>query len=329
MKPRNRNLRRFAALATLFFTSLAFPAQHFQSAIGDPQHWTATKWSKSDIERFGGMPVVLKPDVKHIILRYTYYVSYYDLEHRVPFWVAHIDEKDSDLKARSRKGKETRWDRKGDGFSPDPNVQWAAGQANLRYVTDASYNKANPSDLLETRDTKITRGHMASNLEMKSQGSEDDGDQSQSESFSLANACPQMQSHNNPIWSKLEDQCMAWARTKNAVAIISGPIFAPISGQPLPIGKQLETDGGNDGVKISIPTAFFKVIIAVKDGRRTAVGFIVPHRIDLFDKTKKDRGLAALIVPIRDIERATGINFMPALGPNNELEASKAKDWLF
>jgi DNA/RNA endonuclease G (NUC1) len=323
------SLRRFAAVAALFFSAFAFGAQPFQSAIGDPQHWTATKWSQADIERFGGMPIVLKQEVKNIILRYTYYVSDYDLEHRVPFWVAHVNGRDSELKARSRTGKGTRWDRKGDGFSPDPNLRWAAGQANLRFVSDASYNKANPPDFAETRDTKITRGHMASNLEMKSQGSEDDGDQSQSESFSLANACPQMQAHNNPIWSKLEDQCMAWAGAKDGVAVISGPIFAPVQGQPLPISKQLETDGGNDGVKIPIPTAFFKVVIAVKDGKRTAVGFIVPHRNDLFDKTRPDRGLAALIVPIRDIERATGINFMPALGPNTELEAAKARDWQF
>jgi len=208
-------------------------------------------------------------------------------------------------------------------------VRWAAGQANLRYVTDDSYNKANPPDFPETRDSKITRGHMASNLEMKSQGNEDDGDQSQSESFSLANACPQMQAHNNPIWAKLEDQCMVWAQTQDGVAVVSGPIFAPVAGEPLPIGRQLETDGGNDGVKIPIPTAFYKVIIAVKDGKRTAVGFIVPHRNDLFDKTKKDRGLGDCIVPIRDIERATGINFMPTLGANNELEVSKAKDWQF
>ena len=108
-----------------------------------------------------------------------------------------------------------------------------------------------------------------------------------------------------------------------------GLIFAAVAGQPLPVGKQLVTDGGRDGVKIPIPTAFFKVIISVDEGKRSAVGFIVPHRNDLFDKTKVDRGLSALIVPIRDIERATGINFMPALGDNNAMELSRATDWRF
>lgn len=321
--------RRFAAIAAWFVASVAIAAQPFQSAIGDAQHWTATKWSKADIERFGGMPGLLGREANTILLRYTYYVSNYDLGHRVPLWVAHVDESDAELKAKGRTGKGTRWDRQGDSFSPDPNVRWAAGQAKLRYVTNESYTKANPPELPETRETKITRGHMASNLEMKSQGSEDDGDQSQSESFSLANACPQMQAHNNPIWAKLEDQCLVWAREKGGVAVISGPIFAPVPGQPLPVGQQLETSGGKDGVKIPIPTAFFKVIIAEQGGKRTAVGFIVPHRNDLFVKATKDKGLAAMIVPIRDIERATGINFMPELGTNNALEATKATGWKF
>lgn len=330
--PHMRQPIRFALKASFFFTLglvLASAAQPFQSAIGDAEHWTATKWTQADVERFGGMPVVIG-EPQSIILRYTYYVSNYDVARRVPIWVAHVDAQDSELKARGRTGKGTRWDRKDDGFSPDGNVRWKAGQLNLRIVTNDSYTKANPAALVETRDTKITRGHMAGNLEMKAQGNEDDGDQSQAESFSLANVCPQMQAHNNPLWSKLEDQCMAWASTKGAVAVISGPIFAPIAGQPLPIGQQLETDGGKNGVKIAIPTAFYKVIIARdSNGTRTAVGFIVPHRNDLYDKTKKDRGLKALIVPIRDIEKATGINFMPALGPNNEMETKKAMGWGF
>jgi len=319
----------FATCIAAFACSVSFAAQPFQSAIGDPENWTATKWSKADTDRFAGMPTTTGREIRNILVRYTYYVSDYDLENRVPLWVAHTVGKDSELKARGRTGKGTRWDRKGDGFSTDPNVRWAAGQAKRRFVSNGSYTEANPPELPETRETKITRGHMASNVEMKSQGTEDDGDQSQSESFSLANACPQMQAHNNPIWSKLEDQCLTWARTKNGVAVISGPIFVPVAGEALPIGKQLETDGGRDGVKIPIPTAFFKVIISVDQGKRTAVGFIVPHRNDLFDKTKVDRGLAALIVPIRDIEKATGINFMPALGPNNHLERSSAMDWKF
>lgn len=321
--------RSVLVLASLFLSNLLFSAPPFESLIGDETHWAATRWSPAEVERFGGMPKFKGLDPKLIILRYSYYVSNYDLEHRVPLWVAHIDGKDSELKAKGRTGKGTRWDRQGDGFTTDPNVRWAAGHATLRFVTNDSYKNANPPDFPETPDTKITRGHMASNLEMKSQGNEDEGDQSQSESFSLANACPQMQAHNNPIWAKLEDQCMVWARTKSGVAVISGPIFAPIAGQPLPIGKQLGTDGGKDGVKIPIPTDFFKVVIAETNGRRSAIGFIVPHRNDLFIKTLRDRGLAACIVPIREIERLTGIDFMPLLGTNNRLELAVPTDWKF
>ena len=106
-----RQVRYVAAISALFVSASAFANEPFLSAIGDSQHWAGTKWSKEDIARFGGMPVVLNPDVKSIILRYTYYVSDYDLEHRVPLWVAHVDGKESEVKAKSRKGKGTRWDR--------------------------------------------------------------------------------------------------------------------------------------------------------------------------------------------------------------------------
>ena len=51
---------------------------------------------------------------------------------------------------------------------------------------------------------KITRGHLASNVEMKSLGDPEEGLQAQKDSFSLANVVPQMQRHNAPIWAKLD-----------------------------------------------------------------------------------------------------------------------------
>ena len=77
----------------------------------------------------------------------------------------------------------------------------------LPIVTDASYVNANPIELPvgEKSYQKITRGHLASNVEMKSLGDPEEGLQAQKDSFSLANVVPQMQRHNAPIWAKLED----------------------------------------------------------------------------------------------------------------------------
>jgi DNA/RNA endonuclease G (NUC1) len=323
-----RYLLRLVALTALL-TGLSHGAI-IKSLIGDEEHWTATKWSKADIERFGGCPQVLGPERNSIMLRYSFFVSDYDIAQRTPIWVAHVDSADAEKKARSRTGKGTRWDRGTDVFSPDANVRWAAGQARLHYVSNASYTDSNPPELNAGSIQKITRGHMASNMEMKCEGTEDEGDASQSESFSLANAAPQMQGHNAPCWAKLEDQCLTWAAKFHGVAVISGPLYTPEAGEPLPVGKQLQTDGGKDHVTMRIPTHFFKVIIAVQGGKRTAIGFLIPHRTDLYDQTTPDRGLAHFIVPVRQIELAAKINFMPDLGPNNELETkAPGVEWSF
>lgn len=53
-----------------------------------------------------------------------------------------------------------------------------------------------------------------------------------------------------------------------------------------------------------------------------AVGFLIPHRADLGVKD-----LGRFVVPVRVIERVTGIDFMPVLGANEELEMRAEKTW--
>jgi len=56
-----------------------------------------------------------------------------------------------------------------------------------------------PKQVGEKSYQKVTRGHLASNVEMKSQRDPDEGLQAQKDSFSLANVIPQMQRHNASI----------------------------------------------------------------------------------------------------------------------------------
>jgi len=107
----------------------------------------------------------------------------------------------------------------------------------LPFVTDASDVNANPGELPvgEKSYQKITRGHLASNVEMKSLGDPEEGLQAQKDSFSLANVVPQMQRHHAPIWVELEDACMEAARRLGTtVGVISGPVYAPVRS---PIGE--------------------------------------------------------------------------------------------
>ena len=309
----------FLAVGFLAVCNLA--AEFAQSTRGDSAHWTALKWSADDVALFGGVPQYRGNDKHLILVRYLFYVSVYDVDRLTPVWVAHVDEKDSELKDRARKNGV--FSRKDDKFEPDANVVAYSESLRLPFATSESFSSANPPELPEGERgyAKITRGHMASNQEMKSLGDPLEGAESQKESFSLANVSPQMQHHNAPIWAKLEDDCIAWATKLGRVAVITGPVFAPDPALPPPANKILHT-AGKDGMRIPIPTHFFKVIIGKVGGRVSAVGFLVPHRSDLALNDLKD-----FVVPIRRIEEATGINFMPQLGANDAIETVPNGDW--
>jgi len=131
-----------------------------------------------------------------------------------------------------------------------------------------------------------------------------------------------MQHHNAPIWAKLEYDCIEWAAKIGRVAVITGPVFAPDPALPSP-GNRILFTTGKDGVRIPIPTHFFKVIIGTVYGKVSAVGFLVPHRADLALSELKN-----FVVPIRRIEEIAGINFMPLLGANDAIESVPNGDWL-
>ncbi|HEY9247839.1 MAG TPA: DNA/RNA non-specific endonuclease [Rariglobus sp.] len=207
---------------------------------------------------------------------------------------------------------------------PDEQVVERAQRKQWPYVTTLSFTNANPPELpVGARGaSKLTRGHLASNAEMKSLGGPEEGLRSQAESFSLANVVPQMQRHNAPIWAKLEDNCIQWAARLDGVSVISGPVYRldPAAAAP---GNQLLYTQGADKVGVLIPTHLFKIVIGRIDGRLAAIGFLVPHRADL---TMAD--LAGCVVPIRRIEEMTGINFMPRFGSNDALELKADLRWL-
>lgn len=311
------------SLALLSYSALTYAAQEKPNGLeGSPTQWAATKWSAQDLSLFGGFPKYTG-DHKHlVVIRYTYYVSNYDADRLCPLWVAHIDYSDGLEKMSLRENSDDpRWSRKGTVFYPDELlVTYSKDPRHPPYVVNRSYEKCNPPELSEKiagmRGTpaKITRGHNASNLEMKVQGSDDEGDHAQAESFSLANVAPQMQAHNSPMWSELEKSCLVWAQAKEIgkVAIFTGPVFSPeatdfLTGErnPLPVKAQIETIG-EKGPMIPIPTHFFKVVIGIIDSKLSAIGFLVPHLATLeqddFMKYK---------VPISEIEKRTHLVFMP------------------
>lgn len=288
------------------------------SVVGDGHHWAATHWSTDDTALFGGPPIYRGNDNDLILLRYSFYVSEYDADRLCPLWVAHIDEGDALAKARLRTaGHNREWQRL-PSFFADRNLVAYSTAHHLPYTVQNSYTDCNPSELPPTiagrrgRPAEITRGHNASNDEMKLEGTESEGVISQHESFSLANVSPQTQENNAPMWAALEHDCLIWASKLGRVAVITGPVFAPtpvdpVTGKtnPPPVSRLIYTHG-RSGPLVPIPTHFFKVIIGRIDGKLAAVGFLVPHLSTL----PKD-GYRAYVTPIATIEKVTGLTFMP------------------
>ena len=303
--PRWRGLLSVLAVAV---SSVIFAApSDVVSVVGDSTQWTATKWSADDAALFGGMPVYHGTHKDLILVRYSFYVSNYDAEQLCPLWVAHVDEADALGKAPSRtSGHDPKWKRPAK-FFPDPNVIAFSNRLHRPYVVHDSFTNCNPSELpsgVGVR-TDITRGHNASNEEMKLQGDDDEGAVSQHESFSLANISPQTQGNNAPLWAELEKDCLIWAQKIGRVAVITGPVFMPDATLPAPVNGVLMTNG-TKGPMILIPTHFFKIIIGKIDGKFAAVAFLVPHLSDL----PKD-GYKKFAVSIADVERATNLSFFP------------------
>jgi len=90
----------------------------------------------------------------------------------------------------------------------------------------------------------------------------------------------------------------------------------------LPPGNKVLFAAGRDGVTVPIPMHLFKVVVARVNGKRVAVGFRIPHRADL-----GVTDLRRFVVSVRVIESVTGIDFMPELRANDELEAKSEARW--
>lgn len=111
------------------------------------------------------------------------------------------------------------------------------------------------------------------------------------QTFYLSNMVPQNLHLNRGLWRALENKTRKWAKeSDDGLYVITGPVFdGP---------KQVLGDG------VAIPAHVFKVIIDRKTNQ--GVGFIVPNT-----GPAKGAKLASYRVSINEVERATGLNFLP------------------
>lgn len=124
------------------------------------------------------------------------------------------------------------------------------------------------------------------------------------ETFFMSNMSPMLKKFNNGIWRELEIQTRNWTYRTDSLFIISGPILSPNFGSI-----------GNSN-KITIPSAFFKVILDYNPTRPKVIAFIIPH-------AGSDNHLSEYIIPVKELEQKTGLKFF------NEMLTEEEKSLLW
>ncbi len=124
-----------------------------------------------------------------------------------------------------------------------------------------------------------------------------------SESFFMSNMSPQRPALNRGKWRELEEQIRYWVRFDEQLYIITVPIFADKN-------KKIGTQNS-----ISVPTAFFKVVLDMKEPTLKGIAFIMPN-----EGIDNDKLLQDFAVSIDQVEAQTGLDFFPQLEKDTALE---------
>lgn len=137
------------------------------------------------------------------------------------------------------------------------------------------------------------RGHLAPNYGIALVH----GRQAQLETFLMTNISPQTPELNRQVWQRIEQATVDhFAQIKGEVWVITGPVFG-------------ENPSRLSSSRVEIPEAFYKIFVAPPRGTRPlkVLAFLVPQKV------RGNEPLDRFLVSVREIEHATGLNFLHRL----------------
>jgi endonuclease G len=114
------------------------------------------------------------------------------------------------------------------------------------------------------------------------------------ETFLMSNITPQVHTFNGGIWRELEELVRDWAYKYKKVYVVTGPLLT------IPPVKRIGTN------KVSVPAAFYKVVLDISEPELKGIGFIIPN------ETCTQR-LQQYAMSIDEVEQQTGIDFFADL----------------
>lgn len=130
------------------------------------------------------------------------------------------------------------------------------------------------------------------------------------ETFLTSNISPQNREFNSGVWNYLEQKVRFWAKKYDGVFVITGGVLK--DGLPS-IGDE----------EVSVPEAFYKIILDASDGNYKVLAFLIPN-----EPTSKS--FYDFVVSVDEIESITGIDFFAVLpdSEENRIEANiDLKSW--
>lgn len=167
------------------------------------------------------------------------------------------------------------------------DVEGTASRKDDRFKEDLQV-KSRSAQLEDYKNSGFDRGHLLPAADRK--GSEAD----MAETFLLSNVSPQVHAMNSGIWEHAESQVRDWVRSYGKLYVTTGPCL-----KPLPT----ETIGPN---AVAVPKYFYKVVLYADGKNSKMIGFWVPNR-------NVKEPLSAMVKPVKEIEKLTGIDFYPEL----------------
>jgi len=150
---------------------------------------------------------------------------------------------------------------------------------------DPAVPKQYQSQLSDYAGQPFDRGHLAPGANNTHSA------QAMSESFFLTNMVPQVPNHNRGIWKQLETAVRSWVTEGKDIYVVSGTVYAP--------GYK------SIGNSVGIPTHMWKVIVDRKSA--AGIAFLIPNT------PLPVQDLPKYATTVAEIEKYTGINFMPQL----------------
>lgn len=155
------------------------------------------------------------------------------------------------------------------------------------------------------RGSGYQRGHLAPSYAMYRVH----GPGAQRESFLMTNISPQLPALNQKLWQRLEEVVMDHLLpAKGQLCVITGPLFQR---QPRMLASG-----------VAVPEAFYKILVS-SAAEPEVLAFVVPQKVE------GDEPLDRYLTTVDEIERRSGIDFLPAMEDAGEaaLESRLGHDW--